>query len=55
VLACVRGTWCLHRVSAVQGQRVQIANQRGHVNGWTHRDKVAGVALKIDNAAACGG
>lgn len=48
-LARVRGTWYLHRVRAVDGERVQIANERGHVNGWTHRRNVAGVVSEIDN------
>ncbi len=36
VLACVRGVLCLHAAKALSPDgRVQIANQRGHVNGWT--------------------
>lgn len=49
VLAKVKGNWYLHKVSAVSGQRVQIANNRGHVNGWTSRAQVVGRAVEIDN------
>jgi len=34
VLARVRGHLLLHRVNAIRGDQYQIANQRGHVNGW---------------------
>ena len=42
VLARVHGRVYLHKVTAIDGTRVQISNNRGHVNGWTGRDKVAG-------------
>ena len=45
----VRGVWYLHRISAIQGDRVQIANQRGRVNGWAGRRAVLGRATRIDN------
>lgn len=44
VLARVRGRICLHKVTAIDGKRVQISNNHGHVNGWTTRDKIAGIA-----------
>src|ERR1035441_7028230 len=49
VFVRVRGHWVLHRVSAVEGGRLQIANQRGHINGWVGRERVLGVATQIDN------
>ncbi|MFG2874429.1 GNAT family N-acetyltransferase [Streptomyces sp. NPDC048337] len=50
VLARVSGTVYLHLVSAVDGsrRRVQISNNRGHVNGWTGRDRVVGICLEVD-------
>jgi hypothetical protein len=42
VLARVRGHCYLHKVTAVAGNRVQISNNHGHVNGWTSREKVVG-------------
>lgn len=47
VLAKVRGRFFLHRVNALDGNRVQIANNRGHVNGWTTRDRVFGIVVEI--------
>lgn len=45
VLAKVRGNIYLHKVTAVEGNRVQIGNNRGHVNGWTTRERVFGVLV----------
>jgi phage repressor protein C with HTH and peptisase S24 domain len=42
VLATVHGVLYLHKVLAVDGDRVQIGNNKGRVNGWTHRSKVWG-------------
>lgn len=42
VLARVKGHVYLHKVTAIQGDRVQISNNHGHINGWTARSKVAG-------------
>lgn len=41
-LARVRGHIYLHKVTAIDGDRVQISNNHGHVNGWTSRARVAG-------------
>lgn len=50
VLARVRGCLYLHLVSALDGKRVQIANNRGHVNGWTTLERVYGRVSAIDNS-----
>lgn len=42
VLAKVKGRLYLHKVSAIQGNRVQISNNHGHVNGWTTKEKIYG-------------
>lgn len=44
VLARVRGRWYLHKIVAIDGGRFQIANNRGHVNGWA--SEVVGVLVK---------
>jgi hypothetical protein len=45
VLARVAGTTYVHLVSAVNSAsgRVQISNNRGHVNGWTNHARVFGI------------
>ena len=47
VLCRVSGNVYLHLVTAKQGDRVQIGNNRGRVNGWTKA--VYGRAVQIDN------
>lgn len=42
VLVRLRGNWLLHLVKAVDGERVQIANNHGHINGWAGRKSVLG-------------
>lgn len=50
VLARVAGTVYLHLVSAVDtgGGRVQISNNRGHVNGWTNQARIYGICTAVD-------
>ncbi|WP_251072234.1 S26 family signal peptidase [Streptomyces sp. ISL-43] len=50
VLARVSGTVYLHLVTAVDAprHRVQIGNNRGHVNGWTSRDRVFGICVTVE-------
>jgi hypothetical protein len=48
VLARVAGTVYLHLVSAIDGKRVQISNNRGRVNGWTNHARVYGICVAID-------
>jgi hypothetical protein len=45
VLARVRGNIYLHKITAIDGNRIQISNNHGNVNGWTHRDRIAGIAF----------
>lgn len=42
VLAKVEGKLYLHKISAIDKERVQISNNRGHVNGWTKLHHVYG-------------
>ena len=50
VLAKVGGRYLLHKVSTLRGDRVQIANNHGHVNGWTSRARVYGIVSAVDGA-----
>ena len=47
VLVTVCGHTYLHKVMAIQGDRVLIGNNRGGTNGWTSRTKVHGIAVEI--------
>ena len=50
VLARVAGSVYLHLVSAVdhERRRVQISNNRGHVNGWTGHARVYGICIRVE-------
>lgn len=47
VLCRVNGADYLHLVSAVQGDRFQISNNHGHVNGWIGRDRIYGFLVEV--------
>jgi hypothetical protein len=47
VLARVRGHLLLHRVNAIRGDQYQIANQRGHINGWCTRKQIYGIGSVV--------
>jgi len=36
-------------VSAIRGDQVQISNNHGHVNGWTHISNVFGKVIRVEN------
>lgn len=42
VLCKVKGKQYLHLISAIQGKRFQISNNRGYVNGWVSRKAIFG-------------
>ncbi len=48
MLCKVAGREYLHLVKAVQDGRFQIANARGHVNGWVGKNAVYGKCVKIE-------
>ena len=49
VLCKVNGVQYLHLVKAASGDRYQIGNNRGRINGWTSRRNIFGVVTKIEN------
>lgn len=42
VLCRVKGNQYLHLVKAIQGERFQIGNNRGGINGWVTRRQIFG-------------
>jgi len=42
VLCKVNGKQYLHLVKAIQGDRFQIGNNRGHINGWVGHNGIYG-------------
>lgn len=48
VLCKVKGREYLHLVKAVKGETYQIANNRGHINGWVGRNAIYGKCTRIE-------
>lgn len=48
VLVRVRGTDYLHLIKAVDGERFQIGNNRGGINGWVSKNAIFGRAIKVE-------
>lgn len=48
VLCKVNGQQYLHIVKAINGDRFQIGNNKGKINGWTTKNQIYGVCTKID-------
>lgn len=48
VLVRVGGNDYLHLVTAIDGRRVQIGNNRGHINGWVGATAIYGRAIKVE-------
>jgi hypothetical protein len=51
VLVRLRGNWLLHLVTAINGERVQIGNNRGHINGWTGRKSILGRVVDVRSSS----
>ncbi|HKR32826.1 MAG TPA: hypothetical protein VJT08_20265 [Terriglobales bacterium] len=49
VLCKVNGMQYLHLVKAISGERYQIGNNRGRINGWTSRRNIFGICTQISN------
>lgn len=49
VLGKVNGVHCLHLVKAIGGERFQIGNNRGRVNGWTSRENIFGHVVQVSS------
>ena len=48
VLCKVNGSQYLHLVKARQGQRFQIGNNRGRINGWIGPNGIYGKCIRIE-------
>jgi hypothetical protein len=48
VLCRVRGEEYLHLIKAMQGDRYQIGNNRGGVNGWTGHAQIFGKLIAVE-------
>jgi hypothetical protein len=48
VLCRVKGNQYLHLVKAIQGERFQIGNNRGGINGWITRRQIFGYLISVE-------
>jgi hypothetical protein len=48
VLCKVNGREYLHLVKAIDGQRFQIGNNRGRINGWVSAGAIFGRCVKVE-------
>jgi phage repressor protein C with HTH and peptisase S24 domain len=48
VFCKVNGHFYVHLVTAVQGDRYQISNNKGHVNGWIGKKAMYGKVIRIE-------
>jgi hypothetical protein len=48
VLCRVKGNQYLHLVKAIQGDRFQIGNNRGGINGWITRRQIFGRLVAVE-------
>jgi len=48
VLCRVRGNEYLHLVKSIQGQRFQIGNNKGKINGWVGPNGIFGKLAKVE-------
>ena len=48
VLCKVNGNEYLHIIKAMQGDRFQIGNNRGFINGWVGANAIYGRCIKIE-------
>ncbi len=48
VLCKVRGAEYLHLVKAIDGERFQIGNNRGHINGWIGPQAIFGRLVRVE-------
>jgi hypothetical protein len=48
VLCKVKGQEYLHLVKAIQGDRFQIGNNKGRINGWVSANSIYGRCIKVE-------
>jgi hypothetical protein len=49
VLCKVNGSQYLHLIKAIQGERYQIGNNIGRINGWIGIGSIYGICTEISN------
>jgi hypothetical protein len=48
VLCKVNGSQYLHLIKGIQGDRYQIGNNIGRINGWVTKNSIFGICVKVE-------
>jgi hypothetical protein len=48
VLCKANGKQYLHLIKAIQGERFQIGNNRGGINGWVSANSIYGICTRVE-------
>jgi hypothetical protein len=48
VLCKVNGREYLHLIKAISGERFQIGNNRGRINGWVSANAIFGKCVRVE-------
>lgn len=49
VFCKVKGHYFVHLLTAIQGERYQISNNHGYINGWIGRSGLFGKVIKVED------
>lgn len=49
VFCKVKGKYYVHLLTAIQGERYQISNNHGFVNGWIGKNGLFGKVIKVED------
>ncbi len=49
VFCKVKGRYYVHLLTAIQGERYQISNNHGHINGWVGKNGIFGKVTKVED------
>jgi hypothetical protein len=49
VLCKVNGNQYIHLIKAIQGERYQIGNNIGGINGWITKNSIYGISINVED------
>jgi len=49
VFCKVKGKFYVHLIKAIEGDRYQIGNNRGGINGWVSKDAIFGKVTQVED------
>jgi phage repressor protein C with HTH and peptisase S24 domain len=49
VMCRVNGNYYVHLIHAINGEKYQIGNNKGRINGWVSRDSIFGRVIRVED------